>query len=448
MRYKIETFGCQMNVHDSEILAGQLEEMGYSEAERLEDADIILLNTCTVRETAAARIMGEIGRLRTLKAAKPELLIGVCGCMAQEEERVAQIKRQFPHVDLVFGTHNIHKLPELIARAQESDEMVVDVWKSAGEVVENLPVRRAEGVKAWVTIIYGCDKYCTYCIVPHTRGRERSRHPEDVIAEVRRLGEQGYKEITLLGQNVNSYGKDLGSGYTFKDLLRDLDAVPGIRWIRFMTSHPRDFTRELVDTIARSEKVCEHIHLPVQAGADRVLRRMNRRYTQAEYLELVDYIKQRIPGVSLTTDIIVGFPGETEEDFAETLNLVRQVEFDNAFMFVYSPRSGTPAARWHDPVPMAEKKARLQRLMELQYAISLRKNRALVGRRLEVLVEGPSKKDPAVYSARTRTNKLVLIPGAAGLEGRFVTVEIARAQTWTLEGSLVTPSPITAAACQ
>jgi len=312
--------------------------------------------------------------------------------------------------------------------------MVVDVWKSAGEVVENLPVKRADGVKAWVTIIYGCDKHCTYCIVPFTRGRERSRRPEDVIAEVRRLGEEGYVEVTLLGQNVNSYGKDLGTGYLFQDLLRDLDRVPGIRWIRFLTSHPRDFTRELVDAIAGLEKVCEHIHLPLQAGSDRVLRRMNRRYTRAEYLDLVAYIRDRIPGVSLTTDLIVGFPGETEEDFEQTLDAVRQARFDNAFMFVYSPRAGTPAARWEDPVPLAEKKARLQRLMELQYAISLERNRELVGSRCEVLVEGPSEKDPRVFTARTRSNKLVLVPGRPGLEGKFAQVEITEARTWTLAG--------------
>lgn len=437
MKYRIETFGCQMNLHDSEILAGQLEEMGYREAASLEDAGLILLNTCTVRETAAQKILGELGRLKTLKAANPDLLIGVCGCMAQEEARVEEIRSRFPWVDLVFGTHNLHKLPELVERARREEGMVVDVWKSAGEVVEHLPAKRALGVKAWVTIAHGCDKFCTYCIVPHTRGRERSRRPEDVIAEVRRLGEEGYKEITLLGQNVNSYGKDLGTGYGFKDLLADLDRVPGIRWIRYMTSHPRDFTRDLVDTLAGLEKVCEHIHLPVQAGSDAVLRRMNRRYSREEYLDLVGYIREKIPGAALTTDIIVGFPGETEADFEQTLDVVRQVRYDNAFMFVYSPRSGTPAARWRDPVPPAEKKARLQRLMEEQYAQSLRRNRDLVGRRFEVLVDGPSKKDPNVFSARTRTNKLVLLPAWEGGEGTFAEVEITGAHTWTLDARLV-----------
>lgn len=439
MKYKIETYGCQMNLHDSEILAGQLERLGFREAGDLEDADLVLLNTCTVRETAAEKVMSEIGRLKTLKMKNPDVLIGVCGCMAQEEARVRQIKTRFPYVDLVFGTHNLHRLPELVERARREEEMVVDVWQSAGEVVEDLPAKRAEGVRAWVTIIHGCDKFCTYCIVPHTRGRERSRRPEDVIAEVERLAAEGFKEITLLGQNVSSYGKDLGTGYTFKDLLLDLDRTPGIRWLRYMTSHPRDFPRDLVDAIAASEKVCEHFHLPVQAGSDRILRRMNRRYTKEQYLDLIRYIKERVPGASITTDVIVGFPGETEEDFRETLDVVRRAEYDNAFMFVYSPRTGTPAARWADPIPEGEKKERLQRLMDLQYAISLERNRAQVGKRCEVLVEGPSKKNPDVYSARTRTNKLVLIPRRDGLEGRFAEVEITGAHTWTLEGRLAGP---------
>lgn len=459
MKYRIQTYGCQMNVHDSEILAGQLERMGFEEAQGIEDADLLLLNTCTVRETAAQKVMGEIGRLKTVKVLRPELLIGVCGCMAQEEERVKEIQRYHPHVDLLFGTHNLHRLPELVARAREERESVVDVWQSAGEVVEHLPAKRAEGVRAWVTIIYGCDKFCTYCIVPHTRGRERSRRPESIIAEVEGLASRGYREITLLGQNVNSYGHDLGTGYLFGDLLRDLNAVPGIRWIRYMTSHPRDFPRKLVDTIAGLEKVCEHFHLPVQAGSDEVLRRMNRRYTRAEYLDLVGHIYGRIPGASVTTDIIVGFPGETAADFGDTLDVVRQARFDNAFMFVYSPRRGTPAARWEDPVPIDEKKRRLQELMDLQYAISLEKNQALVGSQAEVLIDGPSKKDPHVLSGRTRTNKLVLLPppqgepppggsprgvdvaGPAAWAGRFVQARITGAQTWALTAQILPPEP-------
>ncbi len=423
-----------MNLHDSEILAGQLEEMGFLPADSPEEADLVLLNTCTVRETAASKVMGELARLKPLKERRPGLVLGVCGCMAQEEERVEEIRRRHPHVDLIFGTHNLHRLPELVARALQEDGMVVDVWQSAGPVVEHLPVRRADRVRAWVTVIYGCDKHCTYCIVPFTRGRERSRRPEDVLAEVRALAEQGYREVTFLGQNVTSYGKDLGQPGAFADLLRAASRTPGLRWLRFLTSHPRDFPLDLVDAMAELPKVCRHVHLPVQAGSNRILRRMNRRYTRDEYLELLAYIRRRLPDASVTTDIIVGFPGETEEDFADTLDLVRRAEFDNAFMFVYSPRRGTPAARWEDPVPPQEKKRRLQVLMDLQYGISRHRNEALVGREVEVLVEGPSEKDPAVFAGRTATNKLVLFPRVEGAEGRFVRVEIVAAKTWTLQG--------------
>ena len=436
-RFWITTYGCQMNEHDSEILAGQLQQMGFEPADYLEQADLILLNTCAIRERAAEKTAGEIGRLKALKSVKPELMIGVCGCLAQVEEFVHMIKRQAPHVDLVFGTHNLHELPELIRRAQEEPEMVVDVWSQARETVENLPKQRAEGVKAWVNIIYGCDKYCTYCIVPRTRGRERSRQPQHILEEVRELAEQGYKEITLLGQNVNSYGKDLGGDYDFADLLADLEKIEGIRWIRYMTSHPRDFNEKLIEVLAASEKICEHVHLPVQSGSNQILKKMNRRYTREHYLSLIEMIREKLPHASLTTDIIVGFPGETEADFQQTLDLVEQVGYDNAYTFIYSPRPGTPAARWEDPTPEAEKKERLNRLMDLQYAISRRHNEMLVGKRMEVLIEGESKKDPLSYTARSRTNKLIHIPRAEGMEGKFATVEIDQAHTWTLRGRLV-----------
>lgn len=436
-QYWIVTYGCQMNEHDSEIIAGQLQKMGYREAQYLEQADLIILNTCAIRERAAEKTVGEIGRLKALKTVKPELMIAVCGCLAQVEEFVNQIKRQAPHVDLVFGTHNIHELPALIKRAETDPEMVIDVWSQARETVEALPKRRAEGVKAWVNIIYGCDKYCTYCIVPKTRGRERSRRPEEIIAEVQGLAANGYKEITLLGQNVNSYGKDLQTGYDFTDLLADLEQIDSLRWIRYMTSHPRDFNEKLIRFLAESEKVCEHIHLPVQAGSNQVLKRMNRRYTVEHYMKLIELIRELMPQASITTDIIVGFPGETEEDFQRTLDLVREVQYDNAYTFIYSPRPGTPAARWEDPVSLEEKKDRLQRLMDVQYAISLEKNKRLVGQRLEVLIEGESKKDPNSYTARSRTNKLIHIPRADGLEGTFGIVEIEQAKTWTLRGRLV-----------
>jgi tRNA-2-methylthio-N6-dimethylallyladenosine synthase len=346
----------------------------------------------------------------------------------------------YPHVDLIFGTHNLHLLPEMLERVTRTREQVVDIWEGAREVVEDLPARREEGLRAWVTVIHGCDKFCTYCIVPHTRGRERSRRPEDIRREVEELAARGFKEVTLLGQNVSSYGKDL-DGYGFGDLLRDLNRIPGIEWIRFLTSHPRDFSPELVDLIAGLDKVCEHFHPPVQAGSNRVLRRMNRGYTRERYLALVEHIRKRIPGAAVTTDLIVGFPGEEEEDFRETLDLVRQADFDHAFLFIYSPRRGTPAARWEDRTSPEEKKERFDRLAELQYSISLRRNRALLGQRHKVLFEGPSKKDPAVWTARNRQNRLFLIPGPGpagnGHPGPFAEVRVEEAGTFTLRASLL-----------
>lgn len=436
MKYFVETYGCQMNERDSETLAGLLEDHGLEPAEAIEHADLILLNTCCVRETAEERIFGRTGQLKKLKYKNPDLILGICGCMAQEEETIRRIRQRMPHVDLVFGTHNLHTLPDLLDRARAEDEMVVDVWRSEGAVVEHLPARRAAGVSAWVTIIYGCDHFCSYCIVPYVRGRERSRQPEEILAEVEGLAGDGFLEVTLLGQNVNSYGKDLEDSYGFAGLLRAVDRVPGIERIRFMTSHPMDFHQGIIDAVAGSRHVCEHFHLPVQAGSDDVLRRMNRRYTRDSYLDLIGRVRAAVPEASITTDIIVGFPGETEEDFALTLDLVERARFDNAYTFVYSPRSGTPAARWEDPTPPEVKKERLQRLMDLQYAIGLEQNRRLVGSQVEVLVEGPSKKDPGVLSSRTRTNKLVLFPGSEALRGRLLTVEITDAHTWTLSGRL------------
>jgi tRNA-2-methylthio-N6-dimethylallyladenosine synthase len=434
--YHARTWGCQMNERDSEVLAGQLAALGYAPAAAEADADVILLNTCAIRGTAAEHALGEVGRLKALKARRPDLKLGVCGCLPQMPETVAHLRRHAPHVDLVFGTHNLHELPRLLRRAYEDEGQVVDVWRQSPSVVEDLPSARAAGVRAWVNIIHGCDKYCTYCIVPYTRGRERSRRPGDVLAEVERLAERGVREVTLLGQNVNSYGRDLEGGYVFADLLRDLDRVRGIRWIRYLTSHPRDFDARLVDVIAGSEKVCEHFHLPVQSGSDRVLRWMNRGYTRAGYLDLVRRIRAAVPDAAITTDIIVGFPRETEEDFLQTLELVAEVGYDNAFTFAYSPRPGTPAARWDDPVPDGVKKERLQRLNELQYAIGRRRNERLVGRRFEALVEGPSRKDPAVFTARTRANKLVHLPAAGLRPDEFRTVRITAAHTWTLDGEV------------
>ncbi len=436
-KYNVMTFGCQMNERDSEILAGMLHEMGYEKTAHLDEADVVILNTCCVRETAENKIWGRIGDLKALKSKNPGMIIGICGCMTQQHEVGEKIRRRAPHVDLIFGTHNIHQLPELIARVKEGRKTVVDIWETEGDIIENLPSKRVEGVKAYVTIMYGCNNFCTYCIVPYVRGRERSRKMEDIGREVKQLAAEGYKEVMLLGQNVNSYGKDLTPQMEFADLLLELDTVEGVERIRYMTSHPRDFTDRLIDVIASSRKVCEHFHLPVQAGGNNVLRRMNRGYTKEIYLELVQKIRARIPHASITTDLIVGFPGETEEDFADTMDLVRRVRFDAAFTFVYNKRSGTPAAEMPDQVPDQVKKARIQELIEVQNAISLEKNLAEVGKVHEVLVEGLNKSDPTKLESRTRTNKLVLFKGDRKLIGRIVKAEITEAGTWHLDGKLL-----------
>lgn len=442
-RYFIRTYGCQMNERDSEIVAGQLRRLGYTPAPDETAADLVVVNTCAVRASAEDHAFGYIGALKQLKDARPGLRIAVGGCMTQEPHTVQWLRRYASHVDVVFGTHNLHELPRLLQQAQArtpGDEMVVDVWQSAGPVVEHLPSERADGARAFVNIIYGCDKFCTFCIVPYTRGRERSRDAAAVVAEVRELAQQGYRDITVLGQNVNSWGHDLPGKPDLGDLLGQLEQVEGIRWLRFMTSHPRDFSQHLIDTIAASPVISHHVHLPVQSGSTAILRRMNRRYSREQYLDLVARIKAAIPDVSLTTDIIVGFPGETEEDFAATLSLVETVRYDAAFTFLYSPRAGTTAAKWeqHDPVPEAVKKERLNRLMAVQYAISLQANQALVGRRVMALVEGVSKKNPEVWAARTQHNKVVLLDREPGrdLLDRFVPVRITGARTFYLLGEI------------
>lgn len=436
-RFFLRTYGCQMNVHDSETIAGILQEMGYTPTEEEQEADLILYNTCAIRENAEDKVFGEIGRVKHLKQENPELILGICGCMAQEEGVVNRILQSYPWVDLIFGTHNIHRLPHLLKEALFSKEMVVEVWSKEGDIVEHLPKSRQDGLKAWVNIMYGCDKFCTYCIVPYTRGKERSRRPEDVLAEVRELARKGYKEVTLLGQNVNAYGKDFADrNYRFGHLMEDISKI-AIPRVRFTTSHPRDFDDHLIEVLARGGNLVEHIHLPVQSGNTMILKRMARKYTREEYLTLVEKIKKAIPGVSLTTDIIVGFPGETEEQFQDTLSLVREVEFDAAYTFIYSPREGTPAAVYPDETSMEEKKERLYRLNELQGQISRRKNEALRGQRVEVLVEGASKTNAQVLSGRTRTNKVVNFEGPAHLVGQLVEVEITEPQTWSLNGQWI-----------
>ncbi|MFT4416933.1 tRNA (N6-isopentenyl adenosine(37)-C2)-methylthiotransferase MiaB [Fredinandcohnia humi] len=436
-RFMIKTYGCQMNEHDTEVMAGIFMQMGYEPTESVEDADIILLNTCAIRENAENKVFGEIGHLKPLKMKNPNLLIGVCGCMSQEESVVNKILKTYHFVDMIFGTHNIHRLPYIVKEAMFSKEMVVEVWSKEGDIIENLPKVRKGNIKGWVNIMYGCDKFCTYCIVPYTRGKERSRRPEDIIEEVRHLARQGYQEITLLGQNVNAYGKDFEDmKYGLGDLMDELRKID-IPRIRFTTSHPRDFDDQLIEVLAKGGNLMEHIHLPVQSGSSAVLKLMARKYTRESYLELVRKMKEKIPNASFTTDIIVGFPNETDEQFEETLSLYREVEFDSAYTFIYSPREGTPAAKMEDNIPMEVKKERLQRLNALVNEISAKKNLAYQDQIVEVLVEGESKNNPEVLAGYTSKNKLVNFRGPKSAIGKIVKVKITQAKTWTLDGEMI-----------
>ena len=431
------TFGCQQNNSDSEKIMGMLVEMGYTHTEKKEQADIIIINTCCVRENAELKLYGNIGALKKLKADNPDLIIGVCGCMMQQEHAVEKIRKKYRHVDLIFGTHNVYKLPELLERSMNEKYTLIDILNTEGTIVEDIPVLREEKFKAWVTIMYGCNNFCSYCIVPHVRGRERSRRPEDIIREIEDLAKDGCKEVTLLGQNVNSYGKDSEMEIDFADLIRRVNEVEGIERIRFMTSHPKDISEKLIYTMRDCKKVCEQLHLPFQAGSNEILRRMNRKYTKEEYLNKVMKAKQEIPGVALSTDVIVGFPGETDEDFEETLNVLRQVEFDQVFMFIYSKRKGTPAAEMEDPYSYEDKHKNFDKLVNLQNDISRKANEAYMGKVVEVLVEGKSKNDSSKYTGRTRTGKVVNFSGADGIVGRLVNVNINEIHSWFLNGEMV-----------
>ncbi|MDZ5711797.1 tRNA (N6-isopentenyl adenosine(37)-C2)-methylthiotransferase MiaB [Jeotgalibacillus haloalkalitolerans] len=436
-KFYIRTYGCQMNEHDTEVMAGIFLQLGYEPTDTTEDADVILLNTCAIRENAENKVFGEIGHLKPLKLEKPDLLIGVCGCMSQEESVVNKILKTHPHIDMIFGTHNIHRLPNILSEAYMSKEMVIEVWSKEGDVIENLPKVRKGAIKGWVNIMYGCDKFCTYCIVPYTRGKERSRRPEDIIQEVRHLAAQGYQEITLLGQNVNAYGKDLKDmNYGLGQLMDELRKID-IPRIRFTTSHPRDFDDYLIEVLAKGGNLVEHIHLPVQHGSSEVLKLMARKYTREQFLTLVGKIRKAIPNAVLTTDIIVGFPNETEEQFEETLSLYKEVGFETAFTYIYSPREGTPAAKMQDNVPMEVKKERLQRLNNLVNEMSLAAMKKLEGQTMEVLVEGESRKNAEVLSGYTRTSKLVNFKGPMHIVGKRVMVKITDARTWSLNGELV-----------
>ncbi len=436
-KYLIETWGCQMNEHDSEKLAGMLASMGYLECDEKEDADLIVYNTCCVRENAELKVYGNLGHLKALKKERPDMIIAVCGCMMQQAHIVEHIKNKHPFVDLIFGTHNLHNFPVLLANCKEENKMLVEVWDEEGDIVEGIPVIRKYGLKSFVNIMYGCNNFCTYCIVPFARGRERSRKPEDILDEIKGLIKNGTKEITLLGQNVNSYGKTLDNSVSFAELLYMINEVKGLERIRFMTSHPKDISDELIKAIKECNKVCEHIHLPVQSGSNRILKAMNRKYTKEQYLKLIDKIKKEIPNISITTDIIVGFPGETDEDFNDTLDMVKKVEYDGAFTFIYSVRKGTPAAKLEEQVPEDIKHDRFNRLLDTLHPIVEEKNKEFKNEILEVLVEGESKNNENILMGRTRTNKVVNFEGSKALTGSLVNIKISKPKKFSLYGIIV-----------
>ncbi|MBB6216695.1 tRNA-2-methylthio-N6-dimethylallyladenosine synthase [Anaerosolibacter carboniphilus] len=430
----IITYGCQMNEHDSEKLAGMLDKMGYAETNSIDDASLVIYNTCCVRENAELKVYGNLGHLKGLKKERPDMIIAVCGCMMQQAHVVDEIKRKYTHVDLVFGTHNLHNFPQLLANCKQADSMLVEVWDEEGEVIEGVPVIRKYELKTYVNIMYGCNNFCTYCIVPYTRGRERSRNPEDIIREIEALVAAGTKEVTLLGQNVNSYGKTLETPMEFADLLFEIDKISGLERVRFMTSHPKDLSPRLIEALRDCRTLCEHIHLPVQSGSSAILKKMNRHYTKEQYLDLVQRLRKAVPDISITTDIIVGFPGETEEDFLETLDLVQQVEYDAAFTFLYSVREGTPAAKYEEQVPDDIKHQRFNKLLDTLNGIVGRKNALLKDQTVEVLVEGESKSDSSKLMGRSRTNKLVNFSGSKDIIGKIVHVKITDPKTFSLNG--------------
>lgn len=418
------TFGCQMNARDSEKLLGVLEQIGYQEETNEEEADFVIYNTCTVRENANMRVYGRLGQLNRVKKKKPHMLIGLCGCMMQEPEVVEKIKKSYRFVDLIFGTHNIYKFAELIVTRLESERMVIDIWKDTDKIVEDLPSERKFSFKSGVNIMFGCNNFCSYCIVPYVRGRERSRNPEDIIREIKSLVADGVVEVMLLGQNVNSYGKTLEHPMTFAQLLTEIEKIDGLERIRFMTSHPKDLSDELIEVMKHSRKICKHLHLPVQSGSTEILKKMNRRYTKEQYLELVRKIKEAVPDISLTTDIIVGFPGETEEDFLETMDVVKQVRYDSAFTFIYSKRIGTPAAAMEDQIPEDVVKDRFDRLLKEVQSISAEVCSVHEGTTQPVLVESVNDHDPALVTGRLSNNILVHFPGEKELIGKIVSVRL------------------------
>lgn len=432
----VHTYGCQQNVSDSEKIKGLLAEMGYGFTEEISQADLVLFNTCAVREHAEQRVFGNVGALKNDKKAKPSMIIALCGCMMQQEHIVEKIKRSYPHVDLVFGTNALQKLPQMLFEVIRERRRVFAGDESGGDIAEGLPAVRDGKVKAFLPVMYGCNNFCSYCIVPYVRGRERSRKPENILAEAKELVGAGYRDITLLGQNVNSYGKNLDGNWNFAKLLREINKIEGDFRIRFMTSHPKDATQELFNAMAECEKVSKHLHLPFQSGSSRILRQMNRGYTREQYLALVEQAKAIIPGLSLTSDIIVGFPGETYEDFEETLDVVRRVRFSNLFTFIYSRRKGTPAEKLDDPVPHEEKTKWFAELLEVQQAAMQEQFDSKVGKVFRVLAEGDGKTGEGYLTGRTDDNTIVDFPAPEEIVGTFVQVKITKALNYMLIGEL------------
>ena len=433
----VMTFGCQQNEADSEKIAGMAEAMGYEVADAPEGASLIVVNTCAVREHAEQKALSIIGQYKHLKNKDPDMIIAVCGCMVTQEHRVNEIKFSYPYVDFVFGTSSIHRLPQLICERRESGRRIYCPEEKEYLVAEGIPMKRAEGARAWVSVMYGCNNFCSYCIVPYVRGRERSRTREAIYDEVAELVKQGYRDITLLGQNVNSYGKDSGYDYDFADLLSMLDTIEGDYMIHFMTSHPKDATRKLIDVMANGRHIAKHFHLPLQAGSDDVLRRMNRRYTFESYMGILDYIREKMPDAVITSDIMVGFPGESEEDFEDTLRALRRARFDMIYSFIYSPRRGTPAYSMDCHIPDKIKSERFERLLQCQNAIALEKNKPLEGKTVRVLCDGRSKNNDKMFSGRNEGNKIVFFDAEDSDTGKFLDVLIERADTFALYGKII-----------
>lgn len=437
----VQTFGCQQNEADSEKIVGMCVSMGYEICKTPDEANLIIVNTCAVREHAEEKALSIIGQYKHFKTKNSELIIGVCGCMVTQEHRKEQIKQSYPYVDFVIGTSSLHCMPEFVFGKMKNGKRLYRIAENEYSVAEGMPIVRESSYRAWVSIMYGCNNFCTYCIVPYVRGRERSRRPEDIIAEIKGLVERGYKDITLLGQNVNSYGKDTrddsGEVYDFADLLADIDKIDGDYYIRFMTSHPKDASDKLIDIISESHHIAHQFHLPMQSGSDRILKNMNRHYDTDKYLHTVSYMRERMPDIAISSDIIVGFPGETEEDFNLTLDMVRQVRFDMVYSFIYSPRKGTPAADMSCQIDDKVKSDRFNRLLDVQNKISLEKNSLLNGEIVKALCDGPSKTNSGVYSGRTEGNKIVLFSGSPSDIGKFVNLKITRSETFAIYGEKI-----------